>query len=446
MKTTKGFSYNKYVNKTSVGVGEVVFQTILAFVALFFGYPNMGNIAIIIMAPFVFFMVLRMNALLLPALMIHCSSYTSIMYAVFFSMMIVCIINTKAFNADKSVRFVYRMLLFVLPFFIALTIQRMALDLNTWQEALGYVCYYLGFWAFLYCFLISDTFNALALKLLIGSIVLLYLFFAVLSIGQSGYLLTCFMYIALVYGIWFILKSKHKMIGVGLLVFSVPVFLLSIFGTFTFLLTAVYAIIVFWLWARQKKLSATITGWASFIVILILMGYGILNINSAHYGNYADHMDFSSVDAFLNRAKFKFFGDRVPYWYAGLEQLIALKPILPMHDIPDIIPADRIEEVTFGAHNTPLQLMRIFGILAGGLLILCYVVMTNSASKYFRNFNWQSLEVPIIAIAITNSIVLFMTGTAAMLPAFALFSFGLMGIAVGKNCRLCGLYKHVRIF
>jgi len=425
---------------SSVSVGEVVFQTVLAIVAVLFGYPNMGQMAILIMTPFVVYMIAKMNALFMPALMIHCSSQTTVMYVAFFSMMIVCIFKANAFNV-RGVRLVFRILLLVMPFYIVLTIQRMVLDLDTWQVAFGYTCYYMSFWAFLYCFLISDTFNVRALKFIVWSITVLYLFFAIFHIGQFSYLLNCFMYITLVYGVWFLLESKRVIIGVLLLVYSIPVFLLSQFGTFTFLLTAVYAIIVFWLWAKQKKLAAKITSVASFIVIAFLMVYGILNYNTVHYGNYADHMDFSSIESFLNRAKFKFFSDRAPFWDAGLEQLLVLKPVLPMHDIPNIIPVDRIEEVTFGAHNTPLQLMRIFGILAGGLLVVCYVVITNLASKYFENYNMPSIEVPLIAIAITNSIVLFLTGTAAMLPGFALFSFGLMGIAVGKNCRFYGFYN-----
>ena len=168
------------------------------------------------------------------------------------------------------------------------------------------------------------------------------------------------------------------------------------------------------------------------------MVYGIQNYQTASYGDYADHIDFSSFQGFINRAQYKFFGDRALFWDAGLLQLIDLKPVLPMHDIPDItaISADGRElEVEFGAHNTPLQLLRIFGFFMGGCLIICYMAITSLTANYFRNYKMLGMEVPIIAIAVANSIVLFLTGTAALLPGLALFTFGLMGIATGKNHR-----------
>ena len=203
------------------------------------------------------------------------------------------------------------------------------------------------------------------------------------------------------------------------------------------LLTSVYSIVVFVLWNSHNKFATTITGKVSYIVIFFLMAYGILNYKTAQYGDYAEHMDFSSAQSFINRAQYKFFGDRALFWDASWRQLMVLKPVLPMHDIPDIVAISaegRMSEVDFGAHNTPLQLLRIFGFLMGGCLIVCFMVITNLTAKYFRNYNVSSMEVPIVSVAVTYSIVLFLTGTAALLPGLALFTFGLMGIASGKNC------------
>ena len=422
----------------SVSIAEVAFQTILAFLAVLVGYPNMTSVTIMLMAPLVVLMVSRMNALFIPALMIHCSSESSIMFVVFVAMMITCIIKSKSFSKQRTVKIIFRMLLLLAPLFIWLTLQKILFDLFNWQGAMNYTSMYLGSWAFLYCFLISDTFDTKVLKLILWSIAGLYLFSNILHIIHWTKLSNCFMLIVPVYGFYFLLKSKRIIIGVLLLIYGIPSFLLSQHGTFTLLLTSVYSIAVFVLWNKHNKYATKITGMSSYIVIFFLMAYGILNYKTAQYGDYAEHMDFSSAQSFINRAQYKFFGDRALFWDAGWRQLLDLKPVLPMYDIPDIIAVSaegRASEVDFGAHNTPLQLLRIFGFIMGGCLVLCYMAITSMTAKYFQNYNVSGMEVPIVSVAVTNSIILFLTGTAALLPGLALFTFGLMGIASGKICR-----------
>lgn len=439
MKTIEVQPKEVSINKlASVKNTEVIFQIVLAFLAVLFGYPYASMISVILMTPFVVWMVIKKNAAFLPALMIHCSSESSIMFAVFLTMMIICLFNAKAFKTQKMVKFIFNVLLVMAPIYLVLTFQKMVLDSYEWQGALNYTSMYLGGWAFLYCFLISDTFDTKALKLLLWSIALLYLFSNIFHVIHWSKLSNCFMLIVPVYGFYFLLKSKRIIISVLLLLWGIPSFLLSQHGTFTLFLTSVYAIVVFVLWNLEKKAATTITGIAPYIVILFLMAYGMLNYRTAQYGDYAEHMDFSSAQSFINRAQYKFFGDRALFWDASWRQLLDLKPVFPIHDIPDIVAISaegRMSEVDFGAHNTPLQLLRIFGFLMGGCLIICFMTITNLTAKYFRNYNVYGMEVPIISIAVTNSLVLFLTGTAALLPGIALFTFGLMGIASGKICR-----------
>ena len=161
------------------------------------------------------------------------------------------------------------------------------------------------------------------------------------------------------------------------------------------------------------------------------------NYQTALYGEPTETIDFSSWENVINRASFKLFGDRALFWAAGWEQLISLKPILPIHDIPDIIAfradGSSTDELSFGAHNTPLQLLRIFGFFMGGVLILCYYKCTVLASKFFISNKTEKWFLPLIIVSLTCSIVLFLTGTAAMLCNFALFTFGIMGIAYNKS-------------
>ena len=162
-------------SNSSVSIGEVALQTVLSFLAVLVGYPNMTSVTIVLMAPFVVLMVARMNALFIPALMIHCSSESSIMFVVFGAMMITCIIKSRTFSKQSTVKNIFRVLLLLAPLFVWLTLQKMVIDKFNWQGAINYTSMYLGGWAFLYCFLISDTFNTRVLKLILWSIAGLYI-------------------------------------------------------------------------------------------------------------------------------------------------------------------------------------------------------------------------------------------------------------------------------
>ena len=147
-------------------------------------------------------------------------------------------------------------------------------------------------------------------------------------------------------------------------------------------------------------------------------------------------MDFSDWNSFSNRAQYKFFGDRAIYWDASWKQLLEYKPILPLHDIPNIstysiLTGKLLDDLEFGAHNTPLQLLRIFGFLMGGLLIFLYIYYTVISSSVFNSKGDKAMMIPLFAVVFADVIILFLTGTAVMLSSFALFSFGLLGVAYG---------------
>ena len=408
-------------------------HAIIALIALVF-YERLGMAFIALMAPYVLYMVFKKDARFLPALMIHCSSGTSIMYAIFIGIIIFCVINIKKIIKNKIAEFVIIVLLLLLPIYIVLIVQKMTLDANTWQAALGYTRFYLAFWAFLYGKVISNTFDRRVLTTILASIVLLFLFGNILHRFSWSRLSSIFMLLSIVYGV-FMIKTKYFVAGIVIVITSVPAFLFSEHGTFTSLLTVAYAIAIFFLWDKKKKAATTSVGIIPYLIIGIIMISGIRSYQTISLGDYSDKMDVSSFSAFVNRAKYKLYGDRAIFWDASWSQLMYYKPIMPLHDIPDIIATDlwgRTMEVEFGAHNSPLQLLRIFGFIMGGLLTIIYIVITVASSKFFGVFNANKWEVPLFSLAITNSIVLFLTGTMAMLPELALFTFGLMGVSYGK--------------
>jgi hypothetical protein len=411
-----------------------IIQTIIAIIAVLFGYPNLGNVFILVMAPFVLFMLIKQDARYLPALMLHCASDTSIMYLVFFVMMIVCITKTNVLFANKHTRFLMVLLLLTLPLYLVVTYQKMFLDGLTWQGALGYSTFYLSFWAFMYCYLLADTFNKGIVKHLLLSLLIVYLVCRIPAFHHPYRLVSMIVFLGIVYGAFFIFHKKDILFGSIVTIVSLVMFFMRSL-TFTELLTPVFALIVFFLWNKNKSnMAQRSVSLLPYIIVIIVMIYGVNTIDTVNIG-FAELDISSGWEAITNAAKFKFYGDRVVFWSAAWDQLITLKPLLPMHDIPNItaysISGNVMDDISFGAHNAPLQLLRIFGFIMGGLLIVCYIFCNMLASKILVQTNVDPSLIPLFTIVFANMILVFWGGTASMLPNYALFTFGLLGVAYG---------------
>jgi hypothetical protein len=414
-----------------------IIQVIIAIISVVIGYPYGGSIFILLMTPLVVYLVLKKDAAYMPALMIHCTSDTSIMYAVLFSMIMICFIEIKGLFRNTNTRWLFILLLLGLPIYIWLTWQRYRLDGDTWQVSLTYTSFYLSFWVFLYYYLVSDTYSVRIAKNIMISLIV-FAIVCVLLMQFSVRLLYMIIIVGIIYGLFLLFRTQHKFWGIVLGIGSL-LFFMSLSGlTFTLLFTFVYAVFIAYMANKGKnRITRTASGIIPYLILLLLMVWGISNYSTATYGEYSDNVSFSDINLLFNRIQYKLFGDRAPFWDAGWKQLLYYTPILPMHDIPNFTAysADGhvFEDVSFGAHNTPIQLLRIFGILMGGVLILCYIINTVSASKVFTKKRLDFYSLSLFSVSFCYSMVLFLTGTASMLPDMALFSFGFLGIAHGLS-------------
>ena len=418
---------------------DSVIQIVVALFAVLRLYPRMGNTIILLMAPMVVYMVFKQSVEYLPALMIHCASETSIMYAILVSMMVVCFLKTSVLLRNKHTRFVYIALVLTLPIYGILTFQRYSLDGDTWQHALAYSSYYLSFWAFIYCFVISHTFNTQTAKGIVYSLVGFALLCILFKVFDKKVLFVSVI-IGIIVGVVYLLSTRKKSLEI-ILGFSLLALFMSFSGlTFTILFTLVYAFFIAFLFiSNRKKTLKMSTGIITYLFILLLMILGVTNYTTASYGSYSDKIEFTDWGQFINRIQFKLFEDRSPFWEAGWLQLLEYHPWFPVHNIPNIVAYRSnglmFDDITFGAHNTPLQLLRLFGFIMGGALIVCYVISTTTGAKFFSSNNKDVYSVALFSVSLSYSVVLFLTGTASMLPSMALFSFGLLGIAYGISER-----------
>lgn len=421
----------------------MVLQTMLAIFGVLVGYPKLGNIFIIIAAPFVLLMIIRKNAIFLPALILHCSSQTSIIYLVSFSVIILTIVNYKKISQNRNILILFWLLILTLPLFVILTYQKMAFEGLRWQTALNYTGYYLSFWSFIYGYIISNTFNWKVVKSLIITLLLLFIISLISSSIPSSRIYSMVLYMGIPYGLFTLHNTSKKVLGLSIIVISSIMLFGDRFLTFTEILTILISIIVYLLWnMKVRKFAKKIISLPAFIVIAVIMvtsinNYSSMNVDYTEYGDYENSRTFDNI---YNRALYKLYDDRAVFWVAAWEQIMYIKPIMPMHDIPDIIAyrndGNELDASAFGAHNTPLQLIRIFGILMGTILIICYIYTTYLSSNIILCKNIEKKSIPLFITIISYVIVIFMTGTAIMLPQFSLFYFGIMGIAYNKSLEL----------
>ena len=419
---------------------KAVIQVFISLIALFVGYPYGGQSFIFLMAPLLIYLILSEDGNYFPAIMIHCASGTSIMYMAFLAMIYVCIKNYKnKISKDFFLRLCFWLLTIISPLFLILVYQRITLDGDGLWGALGYATYYLSFWGFLYCFIIEKSmdFNPKYLIYITFSLFLM-MFIPGIKVGSFSRLAYSSIYVIQAVSVYEFLYSKQPK---WIVLFVVMFILMSANGhvlTFTeFGITILTTILVYASVKDKKVLLKSFSGLSYYVVIVVIIIYGSITYQGQSILTMETGVDFSSADAFIERFRFKLFADRAPFWSASLMQLDMIRPILPLHNIPDIVPetiyGSSMGEVSYGAHNTPLQLLRIFGFIMGGILCLLYMAMTIKASNYLTKLSKQkTIWLPYFCASLSSTLLYFLTGTSAMLCYYSLFSFGILGIAYSK--------------
>lgn len=419
---------------------KTLIQIIISLLALFIGYPFGGSVFIIAMAPLVLYLVLSEKGDYLPAIMIHCASGTSIMYLVFFAIIFVCIKSYKEkISKDGFLRLCFWLLAICSPLFFLLVYQRITLDGDDLRGALGYTAYYLSFWGFIYCYIITKSISFTP-KLLVFITFFLLMMTFIPGIRHGAYTRLAFssLYAIQAVSVYGFLRSKRPK---WILLYIISFILMSANNhvlTFTeFGATILTTLLVFASVKHRNKLLKILSGPVVYVVFFSLIAYGSITYETQSITQMENGVDFSSVDSFVERFRFKLFSDRAPYWSASLKQLGVYRPLFPIHNIPNIdvmsVEGVNIGEVEFGAHCTPLQLLRIFGFIMGGVLCLLYMAMTIKASNYLTELSkYKTLWLPYFCASLSSTLMYFLTGTSAMLCYYSLYTFGILGIAYSK--------------
>lgn len=403
---------------------------LLALFALMVLYTNGGNIGMLIAAPHAIYITLKRDITLLPAILIHCAAGNSVSILIFLIFMYFSFSNYKQY--PKNISYILLCLAALLPIMAHLVYQKIFIDGMHVPIAIMDIQYYLAFFAFFYIFSIKsntekriDTAKKSTLVILTLCIIQPFLNESFFRISHAGYFLSLSIFAA------FFCKKIRFNVLIVLSIISISIFLINRnVSEFTILFTACYSFLITYLYFKNHRRTLTIvTGYIPFIVILVLY---VIAIHS-----YLDieNLKFDETASFIDRLKYKFFADRAPYWTAAIKQIAEYKHLFPIHDMPDMtatLTSGQETEFSFGAHTTFLALIRNFGIIPGVVLCLSYIVCTTLSGMVFKMQSLNPYQVIVYATAISSLIIICLTGTYTMMLLFAVFSFGISGMAYSE--------------
>lgn len=410
---------------------KIIIHSIIGLLALILGYPYGGSLFIIVMLPYLVYMVLKCDARFMPALILHCASGTSASYIVFLIFIILSIVKYKVL-INIGLKPLFWILMLLLPIFVWLTLVHIYTYNFYPPIAISYIGYYISYFAFFYGILIHKTFS----KYVVYAIyTILFIVFVLYNIGALDF-------IRIVVGFTFLFSSAIALLlarkSQNIILFALSsIALFSVINvseetTLTTIFISFASLSIAYLYFNKKiDIIQKSTGILPFILIIGLLVYGINNYFTITTNNlfYKSITNFSSLRTWVT---FKFFEDRAPFWAGGIQQINESMHFFPIPNMPDFyatLPKRKEIEIRFGAHSTFIELIRKYGIISGALLNFSLIYIVIKSRKVFLVMDLYPLLVPLFSIAIVTTIVLTFTGTYQLLPEYALLSLGLLGIA-----------------
>ena len=407
-------------------------HTLFGLLALTIGYPNGGTVFILVMMPYLMFMVFKNNAVFLPALILHCATGTSAVTIIFFSFIVLSILKYKDLVRLKLAS-LFWILIALLPVFLWLTWQRISVVGDYPPIAFAHIGYYLSFFAFFYGVLVAKTFTRQTLMIMYYTLFVVFVLYIINAINFTRIVVAfTFLFIAAL-PIFFNFRNRNYLLQTISIFSLVSLLTGSEESTFTMLFVSLLGFTITFLYLKNKTgVILKMTGIIPFVLIFALYGYGISNYMNSVIADVPEGIDLTSWSSFSDRLLFKLFADRAPYWAGGFQQIVLYQPIFPIVDMPDInatYQSGREVEISFGSHTTFIELIRKYGIIPGGLLSYCLIYIVIISRKVFQIKNLDKYIVPFFSMTFSCTIVLSLTGTFHLLTGYSLLSMGVLGIA-----------------
>lgn len=396
-----------------------------------FGYKYGGNAFELTVIPYVLWMVFKRSSIYLPALSIHLITGSLVMYVIYAAITIVTILNYKELSKYKLKRLL-NLLLLVTPILLIFLIS-LIINYKTDFRAYVRIGPFFTLFSFFYGVLLSHDMN----KKVIYSLLWLMLIFFVIHLSEWIPVRLVFFAIPLWCSLFLVLMYSRKenmlfaFVSLGVLIF----YLITINkSTLTILLSIVISSVFSIMYFRHSKiLKSGFFRILPFALIAFIMIWGISRFYDYKLTSKITKDDSIVLEPskLVNRFEFKLMADRAPFWAAGIKQIIDDRNLLPpiiLKDIKGEFGNKRNFEVTFGAHNLYIEVIRYYGLLPGAIVILIFISIVNKTMQICGFANLPPLIVILVSTTLAANIVGSITGFYPIQPQFALISLAFSGI------------------
>lgn len=407
------------------------------------GYYIFGNIYKIALAPYVFYLVLSLNPVYIPALLIHFLPGTIMSQFILVNCLGVSFLKVKHLRKSGLLYF-FILSILPLPVLAYLAWQKIFILDYGFIETLQHMALYLGLYPFFYGTLVYDRFTR---QILNRIIVLLFIapFLNVLGIveGTVRYYWFSFPLFVSILPTYLLTRRKLDYPRYLLIISIIFILLVGIgaFGLrFTLIFSALFSCTIILLFAYRAKPILTIFTRKS-VAILSVAVVAFFVANATDYlpenSSNIDLYDIESFEELPSTLQNKAFGDRAVLWQGGWNTMIQQNNIWPPLDIPLITfeNADgvKIEGVQFGIHNIGLELLRQYGFIVGFISITVYLGIVAYCGRIFFTKSVPSMIVILSAVIIAVGITGGMVGQFVLMNNFSFLLTGLAGIVYGYS-------------
>jgi len=395
-------------------------------------------------------LIFKKDAAAIPALIVLVS-FMSNSYAIYFSIIILAIINFKTLKENKVSLFFIILIVF-LPYIIYLIINKIYVKDEVAGLAINQFQLYFSLFAFFYGILVVETMNKKVLFTIVWALFIcffinfFYGYIPNLPYARNSFFLFPFagaLIISVINGFRFDNYLIYTIIGLVVIAFGV----LTLDTTFTILLSILLSFSICSLYLRNKNLIIKVlTGYFIFIFSISIVAYAISEYNGVDYSEYKTlkMSDIKTVEELFNRFKMKLFEDRAPIWNGVFESIIRDKQLLipeKVKEIEIVTKSDTILDFDFHSHNLYLEFVRLNGIILGICFSLIFTIFVVFGNRIYQLKNIDSLFIIIVSSSIGTTVIGSFSGVFVLFSNFAILNMTILGVSyatynIHKNDKL----------
>lgn len=396
-----------------------------------------GQLPKFIIAPYVLYLLLAKDPVFIPALIIISATGSTISVLILLTCIWISISNVQRIKEANSY-FIFLASIAILPFFVYHFVTRVILHGESFISVLVHWSLFLGIFPFFYGVIMGDRFNKEVIK---GGVVAIFSLTLLSSLGSSvfGFIrLSSFTHVYLLaIGILIIFRYKQRIptviraLGIiNILLFVTGITELKFHSLFASILVVLLIMGVSKNW---KIIIASFYKPVTYFFIVLMVVFVTRNaLELGDVGLAKGAMDYTNFSDFPKYIQHKAFGDRgvvwKGVWNALTDQNLWWPPLAPIEYTIETVRGAEIEDIDYGAHNLPLELMRNYGFVVGGILGFIYVSTLIKMVRGIGIFKNDFILLSLVSLFFSIGFMTGLTGQSTLHPNVSFTFMGMVGV------------------